>query len=513
MERLAPTQEERSLLLKSYFEPSDEDRKNGIKVPSEAHRAIAALTKAGYIRIIVTTNFDQLLEMAMREEGLNPIVVDSAYALGGALPYVHAQCTIVKLNGDYPDIRMLNTENELERYEDQIKGLLEEIFDRYGLIVCGWSADWDTDLRDSLLAKKNRRFSTFWAVRGEKGSNCARLVEHLKARVIEVQDANQFFTDLLCNVKSIEALKSKHPSTVQVAIATTKTYLSEDKYRINLHDFVTDVVEEAFEAITSERFKQVIDPSSDDQFKRMREYEELMKVPIGVLGTLIYHGDGQHEELIVSSMNRFLQRAYPINLKNLDLYPVQLMLYASGMIALERKKYHLFHTLLTKTEIRNEGGRKVRYVDLVNVRRVFQKPESLWKLPELKDNRTPVSNYLGAVLKNNLKLLIRDEKRIDDMFDIFEYISSLVYMDLDNPVSSEQMHIGSLGRFYPKYYGFGMDANDNPVSDFMSLNGQLLTEAGFFNQDNDRLKQCNSGLREYMGRHSTELLWQGKIVQ
>jgi hypothetical protein len=43
LQQLAPTQAARQLLLRSFFEPTEEEREQGLKVPSVAHRAIAQL--------------------------------------------------------------------------------------------------------------------------------------------------------------------------------------------------------------------------------------------------------------------------------------------------------------------------------------------------------------------------------------------------------------------------------------------------------------------------------------
>jgi len=70
---LAPTQTERNALLRRYFEPSVEEAAEGIKMPKPAHRAIAELMAQGYIRIVITTNFDRLLEKAAESAGITPL--------------------------------------------------------------------------------------------------------------------------------------------------------------------------------------------------------------------------------------------------------------------------------------------------------------------------------------------------------------------------------------------------------------------------------------------------------
>jgi hypothetical protein len=72
---IAASPSERSQLLKRYFEPSEEEQERGVKVPTEAHNAIAQLVLKGYIRVILTTNFDRLIEKALEASGITPIVI------------------------------------------------------------------------------------------------------------------------------------------------------------------------------------------------------------------------------------------------------------------------------------------------------------------------------------------------------------------------------------------------------------------------------------------------------
>ena len=62
---LGTTPADRKSILQNYFEPTQEEREQGLKQPTEAHSAIAELVAHGYIRVIVTTNFDRLIENAL----------------------------------------------------------------------------------------------------------------------------------------------------------------------------------------------------------------------------------------------------------------------------------------------------------------------------------------------------------------------------------------------------------------------------------------------------------------
>ena len=75
----------------------------------------------------------------------------------------HTQCCVLKVNGDYRDARIRNTESELDKYPPEFDDLLDRVFDEFGLIVCGWSAEWDHALRKAISRTPSRRFSMYWA--------------------------------------------------------------------------------------------------------------------------------------------------------------------------------------------------------------------------------------------------------------------------------------------------------------------------------------------------------------
>ncbi len=136
------------------------------------------------------------LENALRDRGVEPTVVDSVDALRGAEPLTHASCYLVKLHGDYKDARILNTEEELTHYPTESDELLDRIFDEHGLVVCGWSAEWDEALRQAIMRTPARRYTLFWASRGEPGDAARRIVEHRRGQLVTIVDADGFFGKL-----------------------------------------------------------------------------------------------------------------------------------------------------------------------------------------------------------------------------------------------------------------------------------------------------------------------------
>ena len=191
--RLGRTANERQALLQAYIEPTDEDRQEGRKVPTRAHEAIADLVYDGFVRVVITTNFDRLIEHALHSRGVEPTVIDSVDALNGAEPLTHTRCYLVKLHGDYKDARILNTTAELSTYAAEHNRLLDRILDEHGLVVCGWSGEWDEALARALIRCPSRRYSLFWAARGELGDAAKRIVSHRNGQVIDIETADDFF--------------------------------------------------------------------------------------------------------------------------------------------------------------------------------------------------------------------------------------------------------------------------------------------------------------------------------
>jgi len=235
LDTLAATPSERRALVHGFIEARQgEDSRR----PTKAHRAIAGLVKNGTVRVIVTPNFDRLLESAIREVGIEPTVITNEHSLGGALPLVHSECTIIKVHGDYMDARILNTEAELAVYPPAIDAYLDRVFDEFGLLVVGWSGEWDLALRNALMRAPSRRYSTFWAARGEPASLAADMVNHRSARTISISDADSFLPRLAETVEALARSARPHPMSVAAGLAIAKRLCRETSFNAEWAEFL-----------------------------------------------------------------------------------------------------------------------------------------------------------------------------------------------------------------------------------------------------------------------------------
>lgn len=223
LDAVASSPAERRSIIHAYIEGAAEARQ-----PTVAHRAIARLVASGAVRVILTTNFDRLLEAALREAGVEPTVIASDDAILGATPLPHSRCTVLKLHGDYMDSRIRNTEGELDAYSPPMDGLLDRILDEYGLVISGWSGEWDTALRNAILRAPNRRYPFYWTSQGTPSSAALDLVRHRLGRQIVAPDADTLFERLAGKVDALRALDRPHPQSVAMTVAQGKVFCREE---------------------------------------------------------------------------------------------------------------------------------------------------------------------------------------------------------------------------------------------------------------------------------------------
>lgn len=89
---LASTDAARQTLLRPYFDPVPEA--GGPIPPSQAHLALGRLCASGYVRVIVTTNFDPLTERGLERAGVTPQIITREGAVRGMTPLVHAPASL-----------------------------------------------------------------------------------------------------------------------------------------------------------------------------------------------------------------------------------------------------------------------------------------------------------------------------------------------------------------------------------------------------------------------------------
>lgn len=332
IERIAPNPPERQQILRQYWESAPEDVPDASKRPTAAHQAIADLVKSGFVKVIITTNFDRLIENALREVGVEPVVLRSPDDIIGMMPLDHTDCCIIKLHGDYLDERIRNTTDELSGYPVAVNDILDRILDEYGLVVCGWSGAWDIALNKAIRRSRSRRYATYWTAHDALGDEAKHIIQAREARVIEIKSADGFFGDLSSLVRSLEDSAKPHPLSVQAAVAQCKQLLARDEDRIRLADFVDSIGEEAIEGISALPTLHNVDGAA--LAFRMRRCEGICAKLLAVAVVASYWSEEVQIAAWRNTIERFFSRESRAGTDvtmAVENYPAVLLIYALGL--------------------------------------------------------------------------------------------------------------------------------------------------------------------------------------
>jgi NAD-dependent SIR2 family protein deacetylase len=412
LERLAPSSLERQRLLRTYFEPADSDIGSEEKQPTIAHRSIARLVKSGSIRIIVTLNFDRLLEQAIRAEGIEPTIVASAADATGLAPLHTLDCCIVHLHGDYLNpATMLNTTTELDAYEPQMLDLLHRILRDYGLILAGWSGLYDPALVDAIKSQYPARYTLTWvepAIQTEAATEFRTL---MKGSLVPT-DADTAFGFLADAVASLNSRRARHPLTVAVAAETAKRELSGQWVAIGLHDRLAT----EFETLHRLPEFNVQQETPDGYVSMVERVEEASKVTVALVSALGYWGDEKTDQWWIDEVERFsrqVRASGQVRLLSLRLTAGSALYYSAGIAALAAKRYTLLSQLLShqRPNAFNDEQEKLARVLVAD--------------GALEDTPPRLYQFLHPILTESLVL---GPERLEDVWQLFEVLrmSSLI---------------------------------------------------------------------------------------
>ncbi|EMX6257099.1 SIR2 family protein [Pseudomonas aeruginosa] len=443
LEEIANSPDERRAILHRYIEPDEQDREEGRKVPTKAHHAIAQLVRSGHVRVIVTTNFDRLMENALREQGIEPTVVSSADALAGAEPLTHSRCYLLKLHGDYKDARILNTDQELGAYPESYDKLLDRIFDEHGLIICGWSGEWDHALRAAFLRAPNRRYPVYWAARGQLGSGASELAIHRSAKMIPISGADEFFQTLQQRVETLDQSQRQNPLSIELLVNSTKRYLAKPEHRIQLDELLSQEAERLMTQLDGGQFAPHGQWDQEEFRSRVRRYEALAEPLARMAGVLGRWGDGSELTTILDIIRGLYLQAEKVGnglvvWLGLRSYPAVLIFTAYGVGLTRSQRWQTLHELLVAPWPRECRAPK-RVVSTLFLNEWKGETNEVWKELEGLDRRkTPLSDHLLDVMTNWRSSFAGVSAEFELVFERFELLAAIAYLEEDSEASLEQ---------------------------------------------------------------------------
>lgn len=427
LELLTSSKSERNNALRRFFEPSEEELINGLKQPTKAHRNIAKLVKKGYIKVIVTTNFDRLMENALKNEGIEPVVISNPNHIDNVQPIVHNKITLIKMNGDYLDTEFLNLKSELSGYQPAMEELLKSVFQNFGLITCGWSAIWDHALVTMLKSSNKFRYSNYFTYTSTPSAELKDIAAFRGGKLLKIIGADEFLVELNENIDALEKVNDEHPLNESIAIARLKKLLAKDDFRIDLNDFVAIEADQLFTYYTNwphptsneVNLKAAIEMS----FSKNQTLNKL-------LANGVYWGKTSHHSLWVKVITKFLhprQRSQYIGVWiHFDHFPALQLMYIAGISAILNEDFVFLNKLFSiyRPDPYYKGDTHI--LDILNPPKVLEP-----KYIKAAFNNTyynPFSELFFQQLSPIFDDFIASEEDYINAFDYFEYIICLMHV-------------------------------------------------------------------------------------
>jgi len=456
LSKLARTPDERMNLLKHYFEATEDEKKQGLKQPTKAHRCIAKLIKKGYIKVVVTTNFDRLLEKALSDEGVEPIVIRHTDDIEGTLPLVHTKFVIIKINGDYLDSRCLNTKDELSNYKKALNDYILRIINEFGIISCGWSGKWDSGLIRIIKRCQNFRFSNYWTYVGQCEDELKEIAQRRKGAVVKIESSDVFFREICHNIDALETFNQNNPLTTDIAVARLKKYIVKDEYRIYLYDLIQDQLKEVIDKIKIDNNGKPLKSDKSIVMSKLTHTVHSMETLLLLIINGVYWAREEQYELFVDVLKSIsMPEQYGdlrfcfnhIYANSLIYFPSLLILYAIGLSALKRDNYAIINQCFNLKIIGLDFSEGVLIKDVNSS--MVSKPK-MKEILEQKGYNT-LSTYLHNILEPIFVKYFYSGKEFQNKFNLFEYLISLNYVHLVEP--ENEMNWAPCGEYHSRYYG------------------------------------------------------------
>jgi hypothetical protein len=343
----------------------------------------------------------------------------------------HAGCVIVKLHGDYLDTRIRNIAAELAAYPDDLRLYLDRILDEFGLIVVGWSAEWDLALRDAIARCPSRRFTTWWATRSHLGDHAKQIVAQRGAQVITINDADHFLEALEQKVLAIAEVDRPHPLSAKVAVAELKRYLPDPMQQIRQHDLVFGEVAAAIDRAISATTNDAFDVG--ELRRRVAAYEAAFSIVRPMVAIGARWGREPDEAMWCEVVRRTCQvyhmTAGRITWIELQKYPPMLTFYAVGLGAIAGGNYRLLKRLF-EIRLRLDDERPAVESLLPYTAYSDQLGPPVWnQLTAPQASATPTSDRILNMLAEEVSELAGDRGDLETLFDRFEILAAISYAD------------------------------------------------------------------------------------
>ena len=266
------------------------------------------------------------------------------------------------------------------------------------------------------------------------GDKAQKLIDHRRAQVIPIEDADVFFQSIQQNVQSIEEFSRPHPLSTEAAVASLKRYIAEPRYRIQLSDLIDQTIERVIELTSGEAFTAADAPNltSESVTARFHSYEEVCSILLAMALTGSFWAEEEHYPVWQQALQRLGSRTPSSNqvfwFEELQRYPATLLLYALGLGAVEANRLHFLKHMLATT-ISRKHQNDMPAVQILSPSYWFlQDVQAIPILEEMYNiNYAALSHRIQDTLRPHAERIIHDDNRYTLVFDKLEILMALSY--------------------------------------------------------------------------------------
>ncbi len=365
--------------------PSKEDRRNYLekiflgKNPTESHQIIADMVEKKLVKVIVTTNFDKLMEQALDKKGIAYDVVASRNDLMELKPREHSNCRILKLHGDYQKFNIKNTKEELASLEDTVANEFKEILNNYGIVVIGYGG-LDNGVMNCFEGRNNIRYTLYWVARENVNENVEELIRQQSGKKIVRTSADRFFRDLLQKIdiyqthptgetpefliqEIMEYLRNNDYISLNEALKKQKNEIEKKYYEITRKTDEIYKSHEDFEPHTDAKIiplheKPKINKSPEIPINEFVEFEKYVDILTAMGLVLIEYGNINYFKTLLKYLNEIYDlppvEGADLKVSSISKAAIHNVYYQWGAYALKNEKFSVLKELLCYKIIIND---------------------------------------------------------------------------------------------------------------------------------------------------------------
>lgn len=311
----------------------------------------------------------------------------------------------------------------------------------------------------------------------------------LNTQAVENEKKEQ---DTLISIPAIISEKS-HEEKMDF-IQQVKELLSESKYKIKLHDLITQKTRDVLSLTSDDAFPVQASWSTEELLDRIRRYEEVIKDIRSIEILVSYWGNNDFRDLITLPVrrlsNHIILKSGSGGLIALRWYPILLLTYSSGIAAISAGRYESLYELLHFGVIDSSGRTSILINALIS--EITNISEAFKMIPGHERYFVPRSEYLFKFLQPMFDDLLFLGTDYEPYFDQFEILLALEYAHIR--MKEHNYFWGPPGRFAWKYRS---QDEYSPIHQIVRQaetlgDSWLPIKAGFFDNSIERFKEIST---------------------